>query len=420
MSVIQGFTERAANVLGFLLERGRSFLSAASPREEGRSLIIIDDLFPNLVSAFRVAEYNVYLERFGNAKVYSAAASLPVTRRWRIFRKMLREYEACYPQFRGRVELFSPYRDVHCSLFYLIFLNNAFRFIDYLEKAQVPFVFTLYPGGGFHLHQAESDRKLQRVLSSPNFRKVVVTQKTTRQYLLEKGFCRAEQIEFVYGGVLPSEALRAGQIPRKRYGRDKETFDICFVAHKYMEKGIDKGFDLFVEVARKLRAAQADIRFHVVGSFEPADMAAAELEESVSFYGTRTTDFFPSFYSGMDIILSPNVPFVLAPGAFDGFPTGCCIEAGLCGVAVFCSDPLDLNPCFVDGEDIAIIPLDAQSVADRILEYYHAPQRLYGLAERCQASFLKVFDIEQQMQPRLDLLSRCMNETGGSSPAPRR
>ena len=416
MSVTSGFTVRAANLLGSLLERGRILVSATSPREQARSLVIIDDSFPNLLSAFRVAEYNVYLERIGNARVYSAAALLPFTKKWRSFRKSLREYEERYPQFKGKVELFSPYRDLHCTLVYLIFINNAFRFVDYIDKAGVPFVFTLYPGGGFHLHQEESDRKLRRVFSSPNFRKVIVTQKATRQYLLEKRFCRAEQIEFVYGGVLPSTALQARQMPRKRYGSDKDTFDVCFVAQKYMKKGIDKGFNVFVEVARKLRAAQADIRFHVVGSFEPSDMAAAELEDRVSFYGPQKTDFFPSFYAGMDLILSPNVPFVLAPGAFDGFPTGCCIEAGLCGVAVFCSDPLGLNPCFVDGEDIVIIPVDAPAVAELILEYYRAPLRLYELAGRCQASFRRVFDIEHQMQPRLDVLSRCMNDGNNCTP----
>ena len=45
----------------------------------------------------------------------------------------------------------------------------------------------------------------------------------------------------------------------------------------------------------------------------------------------------------MDLIISPNVPFVLASGAFDGFPTACCMEAALSGTAMFVTDELKLE-----------------------------------------------------------------------------
>lgn len=412
MSIPSGISRRIGNLYQALLTRMGSVPAAGTGGEAVPSLVIVDDIFPNLVSAFRVAEYNYFLEQFPDAQVRSAAATVPFTAKWRRFRSWLQEYQQQYPGFRGRVTLLSAFGKIRCRLMYLIFINNAYRFIEYIDQAGIPFAFTLYPGGGFHLGQEESDRKLRRVFSSPNFRKVIVTQKVTRQYLMEGDFCRPEQVEFIYGGVLPSGLLQARQLPRRRYPGDKATFDICFVAHKYMEGGSDKGFDVFAEAARILAAARPDIRFHVVGTFDSKDLPSTELEGRVTFYGTRTTDFFPSFYAGMDIIVSPNVPFVLAPGAFDGFPTGCCIEAGLCGVAVFCSDPLDLNPCFVDREDIVIVPTDAARVAELVLEYYLSPDRLYELAARCRASFRRVFDIRRQMQPRLEVLLSCMDDQG--------
>ena len=78
----------------------------------------------------------------------------------------------------------------------------------------------------------------------------------------------------------------------------------------------------------------------------------------VKFYGAQRTEFFPSFYSQMDLILAPNIPFTLLPGAFDGFPPGGCIEAGLSGVAVFCTDVLNQNIAFKDGEELVIVFAD--------------------------------------------------------------
>lgn len=415
MSIQSGILRRIGNLYRALVPPTGSKTDAGKGGEAAPSLVIVDDIFPNLVSAFRIAEYNYYLEQFPEAQVRSAAALIPFTANWRRFRRWIKEYQRQYPGFRGRVTLLHDFGKIRCRLIYLIFINNAYRFIEQIDQAGIPFAFTLYPGGGFHLGQEESDRKLRRVFSSPNFKKVIVTQKVTREYLTEGEFCRPEQVEFIYGGVLPSELLQARQHPRKRYPGNKASFDICFVAHKYMEGGIDKGFDVFAEAARRLAAVCPDIRFHVVGTFDSKDLPSADLAGRVTFYGTRTTDFFPSFYAGMDIILSPNVPFVLAPGAFDGFPTGCCIEAGLCGVAVFCSDPLDLNPCFVDREDIVIVPSDPIRVSEIVLEYYLTPGRLYELAARCRASFLRVFDIRRQMQPRLEALLSCMGGEDGAA-----
>src|SRR3970282_285347 len=102
----------------------------------------------------------------------------------------------------------------------------------------------------------------------------------------------------------------------------------------------------------------------------------------ILFHGRKRTDFFPSFYSGMDIILSPNIPFVLHPGSFDGFPTGACMEAGICGVAVFCSDVLKQNIRFRDGEEIVVVPPDPAEIEETIWRYYRNPDALYRLSAR--------------------------------------
>lgn len=376
------------------------------------SIVILDDIFPHLLSAFRIAEYNYYMACFPDLRIYSTATAFATIGEMRPFKAVVGEYENNYGQFKGRVLKFNRFKKIKTNLIYLIFLNNAFRFVDYIDSLAIPFVFTLYPGGGFKLHQEDSDMKLRKVLSSPNFRKVIVTQKVSYHYLIDNQFCRPEQVELIYGGVLPSGKLLDRPVPKKLYKHDKATFDICFIANKYMERGVDKGYDVFIDVAVKLHELHPDISFHVVGPFDQSDVNVEKLDGSIRFHGTHKTDFFPLFYACMDLILSPNKPFVLAPGAFDGFPTGCCIEAGLSGVAVFCTDMLGLNTAFKDGEDIVLISENVSEIVDAVLRYYHAPERLYQLSANGKKTFGDVFEIEHQMQPRVKVLNQHLKASG--------
>lgn len=379
---------------------------AATAKQGGR-LIILDDIFPQLLSSFRVAEFNAYLETYERAAVYSTATAFCSVGEERSFQEVQAEYARRYPAFNGRVFKFDSRRSWEGELIYFVFLMNAANFMSVLEKSGTPFVFTLYPGGGLLLDQPESEKLLRKVCSLANLRKVITTQKIAHEYLLDK-FLDAEQVEFIYGGVFPTRQLIRPDVARKRYRQDKSSFDICFVANKYMSKGIDKGYDVFVAVAHELARRHSDIFFHVIGPFDESDINVTGLKGRIRFYGLRPTDFFPRFYAGMDLILAPNVPFRLRPGAFDGFPTGCCVEAGLCGVAVFCADALNQNIAFKENEEIVIIPHDIQAICELIDKYYNHYDSLLLLARRGQAAFSAVFALEAQMRKRLRVLSEYM------------
>ena len=367
------------------------------------SLIILDDIFPHLLSSFRVAEYNAYLSAYPQAVVYSTGAAFPAIGEKGTLQEVCDEYDRHYPELKGRTFQLNQTTILNGKLIYFVFLQNARAFMDFLTRSNLPFVFTLYPGGGFQMNEPYSDEALRKVCALPNLRKVITTQKISHEYLLN--FLEPEKIEFIYGGVFPSDRLANAAIPRKYYQRDKRTFDICFVAFKYMAGGVDKGYDVFVEVARELSRRHGDIRFHVVGPYDKSDLDVSDLDGKIKFYGVRQTEFFPQFYSEMDLILAPNLPFKLIPGAFDGFPTGGCIEAGLCGVAVFCTDPLDQNIAFKDGEEIVIVPRNAERICELIEKYYHDYDELTQLARRGQEAFKTAFAIETQLEKRLKIVS---------------
>ncbi|MHB8753370.1 MAG: glycosyltransferase family 4 protein [Candidatus Acidiferrales bacterium] len=367
----------------------------------------MDERFPDLATAFRIAEINYILRHFNTSIVYSTLSD----------RHAFRKYASCYPQNADRVVRFHPFRALQGEGAYVIFLNNIFAYLKNLEGARLPFVFELYPGGGFWLDNPTSDAHLRRVVDSPMFRKVIVTQNVTRNYLLRKHFCRRDQIEYIYGVVLQSHTLdeMAGHIAR--FGVNKNTVDICFVASKYVPRGVDKGYDRFIDCARILYQRHPEIHFHVVGNFTESDVEVSDLRGRITFYGGQLTPFFPKFYSRMDLIVSPNVPFLLAPGAFDGFPTGCCVEAALCGVAMFITDPLGMNENLLkDGEEVVIISAQPEEIAGTVEEYLADPPRLARLAQNGRRAIRSLFDIDAQMEPRLRVLSELLAAVDSVAP----
>lgn len=393
------FLKRAMTQLDYyfqsLISLPRPFLSTIFNAETADRLIIYDDTFPELASPFRIAEFNAYLEHFSNCFIYSSNGG---------YKRAIETYAKYYPQHYRRIFKFNKILNFRGRLAYIAFLHNMFNFLPFIEKYQLPFVFELYPGGYFMLNDEVSDYKLRSILSSRYFRKVIVTQKITYDYLIEHKFCSPEKIEFIFGVVLTVDVLSSVRKDKKYYPVGKQSFDICFIANKHMFQGKDKGYDVFVDVAKRLSQKYRNMHFHVVGNFDETDIYVGDIKDRIHFYGHQATYFFPDFYSGMDIMLSPNRPHILSKGAFDGFPTGCCIEAALCGVAVFCTDMLNQNIAFDDRKDIVIIPPDPDKIFSLIEYYYNNYDELYELSINGQKRFKDVFSKEALMGPRLKIL----------------
>lgn len=360
-------------------------------------LIILDDLFPHPLSLFRYIEFDTYINNFS-----ALAFTTEETLRWIGEKRSIEFFIDKYTK-NDRVHIFHEENKIEAKLAIMIFLNNAYTFLPYLEKNKVPFIFTLYPGGGFLLKDKNSDAKLSKVLNSSFFRKVIVTQNVTKEYLLANSFCTNEQIEFIYG--VPTDK-NSREITFAHNKLEKETFDVCFIAGKYIDKGKDKGYDIFIEVARKLSLLSDKFRFHVVGGFSKNDINVSDLSDTLEFYGYLKVEQLKEFFYNQDIVLSPNRANVLSKGAFDGFPTGSVVEAGLCGVVMFVTDELHQNILFTDGRDCVFINHDPDDIVSKIMELYMDPNKLQLLSQEGVNTLQKVFTYNSQMNPRLKLVAR--------------
>jgi glycosyltransferase involved in cell wall biosynthesis len=378
-------------------------------------LAIIDSIFPQQDPfSFRNTEIKEYLRRYDNAAAYTMYPMKPGKDAWfshsygktkHQFQENFNGYLQHYPDNREKIYHLNPDRRYSFDLTYSLFLAETYTLQPFLERNKVPFTFVLYPGGAFGLDNPKSDAMLKKIFSSKYFRKVIATQRITKGYLLNKQLCKEDDIAFIYGGFVQFKTEQV--LPKKQYKSTKLTFDICFVAAKYTPKGRDKGYDLFIETAKLLAKQTKDIFFHVIGGFNESDIDVSEIKDRITFYGYKRPDFLLNFYSSMDIFLAPNRPFEIYEGNFDGFPLG--IDAGYCGVALFVADELKMNEHYTDGKDIALISLDANEVAEKILHYYKNPEALRLLSVNCKATTQRLFNIDSQIEERVKVFSNFVN-----------
>ena len=354
---------------------------------EKNTLIIFDDIFPSIYSPFRYEEYIEYLQNLENVYIFTTGKSLKAVNENRSILEVIKEFEENNPRYKGRVfELNEKNKKIleglKNKIAILTFLANVRENMEIIEKYKIPFVFTLYPGGGFVLNDQNCDLELKRICSSKYFRKVIVTQKNVYKYLIRKKICNKRQIEFIYGVVTPSEILKENNTNKRYYKYNKDTLDLCFVAHKYTQKGIDKGYDIFIEVAKKLSEKYSNINYHIIGGFDEKDIDVSILKNKIKFYGIKDSKWLKDFYANMDIIVSPNRPFKLGKGTFDGFPTGSCTEAMINGVMLLCTDELKLNVKFKNNKDLIIIKPDVNDIRRTIENLYKNPKKITKIAER--------------------------------------
>lgn len=374
---------------------------AAPAREDDDQLglLILDDFFPNLTTGFRVDEFNALFRAFPRARCESVAEDLFVT---------LGPYLERFPEFTNRVGLFLGSIRPGADLAYCVGLNTLELFRPILEYERLPFVLELYPGFGFRLDERESDRRLEAALRSPCFRKVIVTQTVTLEYVQRRFHLPPDRLVYRYGFV---DDERSWPI-QSRPDPDSDLLELAFVAHKYSRVGVDKGYDVFIDAGRLLLAQlPGRVRLHVVGPWTPDDHPLGELVSGrdIFFHGWMSQPSLRRLHRGVDAIVSPTRAGLLGRGSFDGFPTAATVDAMFCGAAAFVTDPIRINHTFKPGKELFIIEPAARSVADAILAARRSGQ-LARVAARGSARVRELFTLETQMRPRIDAIRAAARE----------
>lgn len=386
------------------------------------------DRFPHTYG-FLIQQFATYLRHFPDAVAYSFGRKVLEPYRPDQFDQAMAGFARSHPDLAGRVTQLVPRLDDPATadnvrieiqggrfrrprLAHNIFAMNADLFRPLYETLGIPFSFTLNPGGAFRLDHPHSDDRLRRVFDSPLFRNVIVTYPLTRDYIVSRFRVPEERIALIPGTIVVERLLQAHRTPKRRFGEHKDSLDLCFVGMRYSPTGADKGYDRFIAAMGLLAPRFPNLRLHVVGNFDADTVPCPALAGRIRFYGPRDQAWLAGFHGGMDAIVSPNVADQLAKGAFDGFPVTSCIEAGMCGVALFATDPMGLNMWLRDGIDFVAIDRDPARIAAAIEPWLAAPERLYALAESGERRFRAHWGEEAQMGPRVALMAELLRREG--------
>lgn len=387
--------------------------------ERAQRLLLLDTAFPSPISPFRFGEFSGYMQRFPQCvartrfdhNLFRFGTGLE-------FPDQVAHFAQAHGIASDRVGYLLKDTDLRSKLAYTVFVNQADQFFTQMDVPARKLAFTLYPGGGFELGGTRSDAMLRRLFDDPRMERVVTTQRTSYEYLIERGFCKEDRIAHIYGGLVPT-AMNPPTVDFEARARQRSErpLHICFVAHRYTATGAEKGYDVLVDVMKAL-AHDDGVHFHIVGGYDASVLDLGDVRH-VTFHGPQPADFFPAFYAQMDIILSPNAALSALSrsgvGSFDGFPTGAVLEAGLHGVAMFMSDVLGMNqhidgsPIFIPGEDAVIIDRHVEQIVEVIRHHMSAPAALRKMAEKGRQRLLQHFARDAQMQPRFELMQQLLD-----------
>jgi hypothetical protein len=358
-------------------------------------LLIFDDVFPNPLSDWRYNEFVYYIDNILKTTIITNIYrnSLTIT-------KMSDEFiDNNFFKYKNVIS-YNKYHTYKAKIGYCIFYNNLKLAFPYFEKHNIPFVFTLYPGGGFRIYNKEFENSLKRYFSSRLFNHVIVNMPHVYDYIKNRFFIDDDRISYIYGAPIN---LSGNDILFDK--KTEQKLKIIFCSHKYMPHGIDKGFDIFNKLAKNL---EGDPRFEFIciGGFDKTDLIVPT--ENIQFKSFLLPDDLHLIFESSDIILSPNRSHVLYYGAFDGFPTASVLHAATCGCMMMISDemgnskPLNL----IDNEDFVLIAPNVDIITDKILYLANNRGVIRRIAKNGRDKMIKNINQENQLSQRLSIIGR--------------
>jgi len=384
-------------------------------------MLVIDDRFPYPTSGFRKSEFEYILKTIPTSRIVTTLGSLKWLNPGGLTpRHVLLEYQREKADLAGRVshidtvsstELRKHYPDLaaELELIYCLFLNNAHDHIELAEKLNVPLVFTLYPGGGFNLGDPSTDAKLKRVLQSPMCKTVFVTMPVSRKYV-EKMVRKLRvqvRVKYIFGGI--HDVSNSAPSDRATARTPKKTLRLLFLGQRYHPQGKDKGLDLFLAACDLLSQRGHSLEPILVGPWTKSDVQDFYIGQRIQLLGEVPNNRLGEVFRDVDAAIFPTRASMLGDGSFDGFPVGSAAEAALHGVPVIMTNPLAMKTPFIPGIDYYRIRPTAKSVAKAIRK---VSRHLYvgrPVLDGGMTKFKEVYNLENQMQPRIQAFLEILN-----------
>jgi glycosyltransferase involved in cell wall biosynthesis len=370
-----------------------------------KDIVIFDDIMPSPLSPWRSYEFEM-ISNFFSVKVITDLKNFKKYSNGYSYSESLDVLSINYPNLSKSINKISNLNIINSKIIYFIFYTNAIKFYKVAIRNKINFAFTLYPGGGFKLNSPESEKTLRIIFESENFKGVIVNQFHVKEYLISKKLCSSEKIKLIPGVPL-NLRQKTFEFDTQKYSKNLK---LLFFGNKYSIHGEDKGFDVFIKIAKYIVDFIPSVTFHVIGGFEKKDLNDRDLEKSFIFHGKLIEKTYSKILSHTHIVISPNRPFVLSDGAFDGFPLATCVEASLYGNMIMATDYFNeaSKIGIEDGEDFLKIDTNHENISKQIINLNNNRKEIKKISNSGRFKMLKLYSYENQITPRLEFFKNCI------------
>lgn len=231
---------------------------------------------------------------------------------------------------------------------------------------------------------------------------VVVVCDHVGRMLRDVGF-PAEKIVRIHNGISVDRFQVSGDGRlRRELGLRNGTKVVGTVANVRQSKG----YEFFIQAARKVADAMPDTRFVAVGDIDP--VIAKPLFESIERLGLQDRFLFLGFRSDVPEILSELDVFVLS-SVSEGFPL-VALEAMASARPVVVTRSGGPQEIIEDGRTgLLIPPADPDALAEKICELLDNPERAAALARTARARVESTFTLERMIRDYERLYERLLN-----------
>lgn len=363
------------------------------------SLVIFDDFFPSPYSDWRKNEILFYLQNVDNSIVFIGRHLNDKIFYPSGLDQNIKDFLNQNPSLESSIKKIKLGQDIKAKLGYCIFLGNIIHSIGYFKKNSIPFVFTLYPGGGFKMFDENVEQCLNEIFNCHLFRHVFVNMPHVYDYIKDKFKLNEGQISYIYGApitLFPNSELKKSICSKIR---------VVFSSHKYSRYGIDKGLDIFVRVAKSLEYNDR-FTFTVIGGFVEKDLVVKS--SNIILKNEIIPENLNHEFSNYDIIVSPNRSHVLGLGSFDGFPTATVLHAANSGCMMMLTDEWNNSSKIglVDNVDFSLIAPNADLIVSKLIYFYENRTEIGRIALNGKMKLNSLLDLEKQLPRRLEILNK--------------
>ncbi|TXE09268.1 glycosyltransferase family 4 protein [Gelidibacter salicanalis] len=373
-------------------------------------ILIFDDIMPSILSPWRAIEFEALCHNFKKVKVLTDLRTFDQYNKGLNFNRNIINLKKTYPNLSSNITKIGTINNVYSKLIYFIFFSNTCMYYEIAEENKTNFAFTLYPGGGFLLNHKGTDEMLKKIFSSKFFKGVIVNQFHVKDYLISKNLCEADKVHLIFGVPMNTNISILKDHPKDKF---ESNLNIVFFANKYIEKGKDKGFDVFQQTASLLIKRTKNVIFHVIGNFDANDLEDTSVLEYFNFYGVLTEIEYVEILKKTNIILCPNKPFVLHPNSFDGFPLATCIEASLNDNVIMATDYFNESSKIklVDNRDFMLVNSNPSDILEKIIMLDNNRNMLKKIAMSGKERILDIYSIEKQIKKRTQIFEELLADS---------